>query len=358
MAAPRDRSDAAHDDPPEGDRPSRVPLRPIRPRRVVALTGAAAFLGSNLIGVLEEDPAIERVVAIDIEPPPTGGPKTRMYEVDLTVPASEERVAEILAAERVDTLLHLAFLSSPTHASAWAHEVESVGTMHVLNAARQAKVKKVVLWSQTLLYGATPENPGFLTERHALRASPDEPYFADKIAAERSALAFGAKAKDSVVTILRTAPIVGPTVRNVVTRYLGQRAVTTLLGFDPLWQFVHEVDAIAAFKLAIDRDVPGVFNIVGEGVLPLSTVLRLASRITVPVPHPMASAVVGALWGAQLVPAPPSFLPFLRYVCVADGQKAARAMGFRPTYSTREALLDFVGAQRLREVRLLQEAPE
>ena len=358
MAAPRDRSDAAPAGPPPADGAPRTPVRRARPKRVVALTGAAAFLGSNLIGVLEEDPSIERVVAIDIEPPPTGGPKTRMYEVDLTVPASEERDAEILAAEGADTVLHLAFLSSPTHASAWAHEVESVGTMHVLNAARQAKVQKLVLWSQTLLYGASPTNPNFLTERHPLRASPEEAYFADKIAAERTVLSVGAKAKDTGVTVLRTAPIVGPTVRNVTTRYLGQRAALTRLGFDPLWKFVHEVDAIAAFKLAIDRDVPGVFNIVGEGVLPMSTVLRLASRTTVPVPHPVAGALVGALWGAQLVPAPPSFLPYLRDLCVADGQKAARVMGFRPTYSTREALLDFVGAQRLREVRLLQEAPE
>jgi UDP-glucose 4-epimerase len=357
MASPRDPAEPSPEGPPPAGEAARTPVRRPRRRRVVALTGAAAFLGSNLIGVLEEDPNVERVVAIDIEPPPTGGPKTRMYEVDLTVPASEERVAEILAAEGVDTLLHLAFLSTPTHASAWAHEVESVGTMHVLNAARQAKVSKVVLWSQTLLYGARANNPNFLTERHPLRASTDEPYFADKIAAERSVLAFGSKSRDTVVTILRTAPIVGPTVRNVVTRYLGSRAPATLLGFDPLWQFVHEVDAIAAFKLAIDRDAPGVFNIVGDGVLPLSTVLRLASRTSVPIPHPMARAVCGALWGAQLVAAPPSFLPYLRYVCVADGARAARVLGFRATYTTREALLDFVGAQRLREVRLLQEVP-
>lgn len=358
MAAPRQPSGPASDLGAPLTSPTGGAVARPRAGRVVALTGAASFLGSNLIGVLEEDPNVERVVAIDLEPPPTSGPKTRMYEVDLTVPASEERVVEILAAEGADTLLHLAFLSAPTHASAWAHEVESVGTMHVLKAARQAKIGKLILWSQTLLYGAHPTNPNFLTERHPLRANIEEPYFADKIAAEKAVSAFGAKAKETVVTILRTAPIVGPTVRNVITRYLSQRATLTLLGFDPLWQFVHEVDAIAAFKLAVDRDVPGVFNIVGEGVLPLSTILRLASRTTVPIAHPFAGPLVGALWGAQLAPAPSSFLPYLRYLCVADGEKAARVLGFRPTYSTREALLDFMGAERLRAVRLLQETPE
>src|SRR5262249_31883697 len=167
-------------------------------------------------------------------------------------------------------------------------ELESVGTMHVLNAARQASLRKFILWSQTILYGAHPTNPNFLSERHPLRANEDEPFFADKIAAEREVFAYAAKAKGTIVTILRTAPIVGPTVHNYITRYLAERVIITLLGFDPLWQFVHEVDAIAAFKLAIDRDLPGVFNIVGEGVLPISTVIKIAGRIALPIFHPVA----------------------------------------------------------------------
>lgn len=330
---------------------------PVKQGRVVALTGATSFLGRNLIGVLEEDPRIARVIAIDVKSPDTGGKKTRTYQVDLTAPASEERVAEILAADGVDTLVHLAFLSSPSHASAWAHELESVGTMHLLNACRQVSLRKLVMWSQTILYGAHPTNPNFLSERHPLRADAEESFFADKMAAEREATAFGQKSRGTVVTILRTAPIVGPTVNNYVTRYLAQRVVMTLLGFDPLWQFVHEVDAIAAFKLAVDRDHPGTYNIVGDGVLPLSTVIRLAGRVAVPVFHPVAEAMVAGMWGAQLASAPPSFLRYLRYLSVADGEKAARVMGFRPAYTTREALLDYISAQRLRDVRLLQETP-
>jgi len=229
--------------------------------------------------------------------------------------------------------------------------------MHLLHAARQVSLRKIILWSQTILYGAHPTNPNFLTERHGLRAEADDPFFADKIAAEREVLAFGSKSKGSVCTILRTAPIVGPTVQNYVTRYFAQRAVMTLLGFDPLWQFVHEVDAIAAFKLAIDRDYPGVFNIVGDGVLPVSTIVRMASRIAMPVFHPVAEMLVGAAWAAQIAHVPPSFLRYLRYLCVADGEKAARVMGFRPAYTTREALLDYLSAQRLRDVKLLQETP-
>jgi UDP-glucose 4-epimerase len=321
----------------------------------VALTGASSFLGKNLVGVLEEDPEAARVVAIDVNAPETGGKKTHTFPVDLTARSAEDRVAEILASEKVDTLVHLAFLASPTHATAWAHELESVGTMHVLNAARRTSLSKLVLWSQTILYGAHPTNPNFLSERHALRADAHEPFFADKMEAEREVAAYAAKAKGTVVTILRTAPIVGPTVQNYITRYLAERYIVTLLGFDPLWQFVHEVDAIAAFKLAIDRPHPGVFNIVGDGVLPLSKVVKLAGRTSLPVFHPVAETMMAAAWAAQAAYAPPSFLRYLRYLCIADGERAARDMGFRPAYTTREALLDYISAQRLRDVKLLQE---
>jgi UDP-glucose 4-epimerase len=322
---------------------------------VVAISGAKSFLGSNLIGLLEEDPRTRRIIALDVEAPPSRGKKTRAYAVDLTDPKADARLAEVLAAERVDTFVHLAFLSSPSHAAAWAHELESVGTRHAMVAARHAQVRKVILWSQTILYGAHPTNPNFLTEKHPLRAARKEAFFADKIEAEAEVSRFAERVPGSVVTILRTAPILGPTVRNYLTRYLSHRIVPTMMGFDPLLQFVHEVDAIAAFKLAIDRDHPGIFNIVADGVLPLSTVIKLAGRMGTPIPHPIAQTAAALGWMAQIADAPPSFLKYLRFLSVADGRKAWDKMGFRPAYTTREALLDFTSAQRLRDVHLLHE---
>ena len=324
--------------------------------RVVAVTGAAGFLGSNLVGSLEEDDRIARIVAIDPNPVTTAGRKTRTYAVDLTDPTAEARLAEILAAERVDTIAHLAFLASPTHATAWAHELESVGTMHVTVAARHAQVRKLVMWSHTWLYGARASNPNFLTEKHPLRAPAGEPYFADKLEAEEQARKLAQRSPGVVVSILRTAPILGPTVHNAFTRYLARKLVPTMMGFDPLVQFLHEVDAIAAMHLAVLRDTPGTFNVVGDGVLPLSTVIKLAGRVALPIPHPVAEPLGSLGWLAQLLPAPPTFVPYLRFLCVADGVRARDIMGFRPAYTTREALVDFVSAQRLRDVKLLEEA--
>ncbi len=330
--------------------------RSARARRTVALTGADGFLGRNLVGLLEDDDRVGRIVALDVTNPSTSGRKTRFYKVDLTQPSVDARLAEILAAEDVDTFLHLAFLASPTHASAWAHELESVGTMHVLNACRERPVRKFVLWSQTILYGASPSNPNFLTEDQPLRGHAESRFLRDKIEAEQAVARFAKQVPGTVATVLRMAPILGPTAHNYLTRYLGRRVVPTLLGFDPLLQFTHEVDALAALVLAVMRDAPGVFNVASEGVLPLSTVVQLAGRVALPVAHPVAYPLARALWAAQLSEAPWMFLDYLRWICVADTERASRELRFRPSFTTREAVLDHAGAQSLRDARLLRNA--
>lgn len=324
--------------------------------RVVAVTGASSFLGVNLIGLFEESHRIARVVSMDTGRPKTAGTKTRHHDLDLTFGPIEEHVHQILVDEKVDTLVHTAFLEAPTHRAGWAHELESVGTMHVLNACRRAQVRKVVMWSQTMLYGASPTNPNFLSETHPLRAHPYDRYCADKIAAENEALHYGRPGRGRLLTLLRTAPILGPTIDNYYTRYFKHRFVPTIMGFDPLWQFLHEADAVAAFKLAVDRDVPGVFNIVGDGVLPLSTALRLAGRTRVPLPRASAELAVGLLWSTRGIDIPPRFLDYLQYLCVADGDKAKKMLGFAPVHTSREALIDFANAQHLRDESLLVEA--
>ena len=226
--------------------------------------------------------------------------------------------------------------------------------MHVLNACRERPVRKFVLWSQTLLYGASPVNPNFLSELHPLRGNSESRYLRDKIEAEGAVKRFAQQMPGTIVTTLRVAPILGPTVHNYLTQFLGRRLVPRLMGYDPLMQFVHEVDALAAFKLAVMRDCPGVYNIVGDGVLPLSTVVHLAGRVGVPVPDPVAYPLASLLWAAQLLEAPPMFLDYLRWICIADGDKAQQKLRFRPAFTTREAVLDYAGAQRLRDARLLR----
>jgi UDP-glucose 4-epimerase len=324
--------------------------------RSVAVSGARTFLGRNLLRLIEEDERIRRLVVIDADPPTYAGNKTRSYLVDRTQPNAAARIAEILASEGVDTFVHLGFLENPVRSSAWAHEFESVGTLNILNACRERRIQKLVLGSSTALYGPHFDNPHFLSEAAPLRGVFGASFFADKIDAERQVEAFAREQSAACVTVLRFASLIGPTVESYITRWLARPFVPTLLGFDPLLQFVHEIDAVFALKLALDRDVPGVFNIVGEGVLPASTVIKLVGQRALPLPHFLARRLTSLLWLAGASDVPAQMLRFLRHLCVADGQKAQAELGFLPGYTTREAVLAFGAALRLREARLLTEA--
>jgi UDP-glucose 4-epimerase len=327
--------------------------RPEGKGRVVAITGAFGFIGSNLIKYLDADERYDKVVAIDIKKPTTPMEKISYYKLDLTQPAADAELEKIFKQEKVDSVVHLAFLGVPSHNSQWAHELEAIGTIKVLTACATAGVGKFVMWSLTMVYGAHASNPNFLREDHEKRGKPGVQFVNDKLEAEREALAFAEKHPETTVTVLRTCTILGPTVNNVVTSVLSRHFVPVPLGFDPLMQFVHEVDVTDAFKLALDVDIPGDFNIVGNGILPLSTVLKLSGKVPVPIPFSIGKRIYAVLWSAQFSDIPPGFLDYFRYLWVADGEKAQRIMKFIPKYSTKEALLNFIGTQRLRNVNLI-----
>jgi UDP-glucose 4-epimerase len=312
--------------------------------RVVAVTGACTYLGGELLRRLEEDPQYARVLALDIRPPALApGGKVEYVKIDLTQPTVDGELATLLSRNQVDTFVHGAFLSHPTHAAEWAHELEDVGTMHVLNACAGVEPRRLVMISTTLVYGAHPKNPNFLGEDAELKGHRDSRFVNDKVRAERQVQRFAREHANVEVAILRFAPILGPSISNMYTRFFSRPVAPVMMGHDPLMQFVHELDAAYALAKAVDSHATGAFNIVGKGVLPYTTVLALLGRVPVPMPQIVARQLSKILWATQLVGSPPSFLDFLLYLCVADGAKAKRELGFSPRLSIKRTILDFLG---------------
>jgi len=326
--------------------------------RVVAITGACTFLGTELIRRLEEDRRYRRILALDVRQPPSiaaspsgsgngapqgAGGKTQFVKIDLTQPTIDAEIATLLDREQVDTVVHGAFLSHPTHATEWAHELEDVGTMHVLNACASSQPRRLVMVSTTLVYGAYPQNPNFLTEDAELRGHRDSRFVNDKVRAEKQAARFAREHPDTEVAVLRFAPILGPTVSNMFTRFFSRPVVPTMMGHDPLMQFVHEQDAAWALKLAVDSTATGPFNIVGKGVLPYTTVLAMMGRVPVPMPYLVARQLAKALWAMQVFDSSPGLLDFLLYLCVGDGARARDLLGFAPRLGIKRTIQDFIG---------------
>lgn len=321
----------------------------------VALTGVNGFLGNALLHALEGNSHYPRLVAIDRRKPKLSTKKTNFYRLDLTETLADSKLAAIFRKENVKQVIHSAFPVTPLHNQSLAHELQSVGTMYLLNASRAVDIHKLIVASTTDVYGAHPTNPNYLTEEHPARGGYRSSFIRDKIDAENQVLRFAKRNPKTVVTILRPCTILGPTIHNFKTTFLHRSAVFTVFGFDPLMQFVHEDDVIRAFLKVLGENHPGIFNIVGRGVLPLSQVLHLTGRVGVPVPAPLLYPMAHLMWYSNVFPAPASHLDFLKYLCVADGRKAEEEMDFVPEHTSREALLSFIGTERLRKAHLLEE---
>jgi len=315
--------------------------------RRTAVTGAGSFLGSRLLRRLSEKHGPDKVVAIDLAPPSRGA-GVRHREVDLTRPGCDQQLLDVLRDEDVGAVFHAAFATSPRRDGGYAHELESLGTLSLFAAAAAAGVGHVVLRSFTALYGASGQNPGFLTEDRPLQPDPSLGWARDKLEAEQHAVSFARRYPDMKVTVLRFAPLFGPRVQTFYTSLFDRRVVPVMMGYDPLLQLLHPDDALAAAEAALERAPRGPVNVVPKAPIPLLTAVHLAGKIPAPIPHPLAYLAGDLLWAAGLGAAPGAFAHYARFGCVADGERAQRELGFVPRYSSREAVLAYVQYQKPR----------
>ncbi len=310
----------------------------------VALTGTRTFLGERLIAALEADPDCEHVTALDIRPPRSARTKTRFSRLDLTDPSSDETAARLLVDEGADVLVHLAFLSKPSHSSSWAHELEAIGSLYAMNAAAEAKVGKVILGSTTAVYGAHPMNPMWIEEDAPLRGIKASRWVMDKVSAERELARLARDCPDIACTSLRFAMTVGPTIDGYWANTFRRPTMTLLMGYDPLMQFTHEDDAVGALLAAIRGEQRGAFNIAGSGTLYLTQILKLGAKVPIPVPHVFGYPLHNALFNLQIVETPGTFLNYFRYAWVTDTKRMVDVLGFEPEHSSKEALMALLDA--------------
>jgi UDP-glucose 4-epimerase len=141
----------------------------------VAVFGASGFVGRNLLDELAGTD--HRVLACDVEPFEPDASNVEFREVDLTDEATVDSVIET-----VDAVVHLAAhpLPASTENPKLNAEVNIVGTLNVLDAAREHDVEKVVFSSASSLVGEVEQVP--VPEDHP--ASPQSPYGVAKHAVE------------------------------------------------------------------------------------------------------------------------------------------------------------------------------
>jgi UDP-glucose 4-epimerase len=315
--------------PPSSPPPSGTP-------GTVLVTGISGNLGRAVAKQLHVE---AHVIGVDRRPLRDKPKDVEHFQVDLR----KARLEEAFRKRKVDALIHLGIMHDPRAAFSEAHSFNLLGTQKILDLCVRYGVRKVVILSSANVYGPLPDNSNFLTEETPLMAADRFSDVRDLIELDMYAQSFVWRHPDVETVILRPVNIVGPTVRNAASNYLRLERPVTVMGFDPMVQLVHEEDAARALVLALRPGSRGVFNVTGPGEVPLSAILRELGRAPLPVPHFLLRPTLRRLFRAGLISFPAGELDHLQYLCVVDGSRAAKEMGWAPRHSMRETIRSVLG---------------
>ena len=303
----------------------------------VAITGIAGNLGKALARLLHTE---TRLLGIDRRPFLDRPKDVEHHALDLR----KKKVDDVFRRRRPEALIHLGIMHDPRMPFSEVHSFNVLGTQKVLELCARWGVRKVVVLSSANVYGPLPDNSNFLPEETPLGGAVRWSDVRDLVELDMLAQSFLWKHPEIETVILRPVHIVGPTVRNAPSNYLRLARPVTTLGFDPMVQFIHEEDVARALATALRPGVRGVFNVNGPGEIPLSTALRELGRRPLAVPHVLLRPVLRRLFEARLSSFPPDEIDHLMYLCMVDGSRWEREVGWRPHYGLRETIRSVLGA--------------
>ena len=313
---------------------------------VVLVTGVSRYLGGRFARLLSADPGVERVIGVDVIPPPHDIGETSFVRADIRNPM----IGRIIEHAGVEVVVHMNVIATPVGAGGRVtmKEINVIGTMQLLAACQRAEtLRRLVVKSTSSVYGSSPRDPAMFSEDLVGKVPPQGGWGRDSVEVESYVRGFSRRRPDVDVVTLRLANIMGPGVRTPMTDYFGLPVVPTVLGFDPRLQFVHEDDGLEALRLATLRPVSGVVNIAGDGILTLNQAARIAGRPTLPIPS-MLGGVVGAMYRRTgLADFSAEQIRFLTYGRGLDTTRMRSVLGLEPRFTTREAFADFVRSRQL-----------
>ncbi len=304
------------------------------------VTGGAGFIGSHLTEELVAGGC--RVTVLDNLS--TGHRRNIDHLGDrITFVEGDIRDADLLAqvTQGCDVVFHQAAVVSVTKSvqnPAQACEVNDLGTVRVLDAARRSGVRRVVLASSSAVYGDDPRLPK--TEQMAPK--PMSPYAVQKLAGEYNAAVFSGLFGLETVC-LRYFNVFGPrqdpsspysgVISIFMTRAVAGRPPTIYGDGGQTRDFVYVADVVQANLLAATRTKAAgrIFN-VGTGA---------ATRIRA------LWELIGALSGVRIDPRFDSARAGDIRDSVSDIGEIAAALGFTPRVTLRRGLIDTLAWYRI-----------
>jgi len=198
-------------------------------------------------------------------------------------------------------------------------------------------IQRLILVSNASVYGARPDNPQFITEDHPILGGSRLSSSRNLVEIDMLAQASFLNNPSCNLTILRPVNIVGY-INSPIMNFFKMKKPYTALGFDPMFQLTHARDLAEAISVSLESNAKGIFNIAGNGQIPLSKILKNLGIKSVPIPSPListASKTMEFLGTRNSFPLP---VDFLMYNCMVDTSKAKQILNFEPRFNISECI--------------------
>ena len=224
--------------------------------KVVLVTGVSRYLGGLYARRLSAEPAIERILGVDVIPPRHSIGQAEFVRADIRNPM----IGRIIRQAGVDTVVHMNVIATPkdTGGRVTQKEINVIGTMQLLAACQKSdSVQRLVVKSTAAVYGSSPRDPAMFTEDMNAKSTPRTGFGKDSIEVEGYVRGFSRRRPDVEITMLRFANVIGPQIRTAITDYFAMPVVPVPLGYDARVQFIHEHDAVEIARPGDDRALRG-----------------------------------------------------------------------------------------------------
>lgn len=296
------------------------------------VTGAAGGLARHTALMLQARG--HDVLGVDYRPQPPDHPPSLPY---VQANYNKTRIEDAIRRHKPRGILHLGRVGNLKMAVGKRFDLNVVGSGKIFELALKYDVERVIVLSTFHIYGAHPENHTPIHEDEPLRSGTDFPELADAVQLDNLAVQWSYRHRQLRTVILRPCNVIGPNVQNAISRYLREPVLASILGFDPMWQFIHQTDMVNAIIHALDGDAIGVFNVAGMGAVPFKQALRLTGKHVVPIPAPVATGLL-RLAGRFAPSLPPYLVDFCKYPVIISDDAFRRAFGYAPTIGIADSI--------------------
>lgn len=271
------------------------------------------------------------VIGIDRRPFRDAPEGVEMHELDIRKRAAED----VFRRVRPDAVIHMATVTHLVHQSDDRYRINLGGTRAVFEHSHAYDVKHVVFVGRHTYYGAAADSPLFHTEDEPPMGLSSFPELADLVAADLYAGSALWRYPNMTTTVLRFVYTLGATGHGTLATFLRGARVPTILGFDPLFHFMHEDDVTSALVTTLRERPRGVFNVAGPQPVPLSVVIRETGRSNIPIPELVLNTALGRFGLPKL---PRGALEHIKYPVTVDAKAFRSATGFTHAVDEKAAM--------------------